>query len=240
MSASKTQKHFRASEHQARLSGWVHWLRRLLGGVHAESMHALLAAVDAKDSYTRNHSVNVAVYADAIAGRMGLGLSQRGTLQTASLLHDVGKIGVPDRILNKPDKLSEDEFKIMRQHPQMGVDILKPFAGLRNARRIILHHHERFDGSGYPAGCRGDDSPLGSRILAVADAVDTMLSARPYKRPLSKNQVRDELVGQAGIQFDPQVAAVAIGWMDEGGLESCESLFSERRGFAQPAFALSP
>lgn len=201
--------------------GWLGRIRRLLRGGHVESMQALLAAVDAKDPYTRTHSIKVAAYADAVAQRMNVSMPDRRTLKVASLLHDIGKIGVPDRILNKPAKLTDEEFAIMRRHPQMSVDILEPFRGMRDPRRIILHHHERYDGAGYPTGCRGEDIPLGSRILAVADAVDTMLSGRTYKAPLSKGDVRRELSSEAGLQFDPAVASVAIAWMDDGGLESC-------------------
>lgn len=221
MPAMRLQKSTPESQADCGVRGWFGRIRRLLRGVHAESLQALLAAVDAKDSYTRSHSMNVAAYADAVARRMDLSAPDRRTLQAASLLHDIGKIGVPDRILNKPGKLTEEEFAVMRRHPQMGVDILKPFAGLHNHRRIILHHHERYDGRGYPNGCKGEDIPLGSRILAVADAVDTMLSRRTYKEPMRASDVRRELVSQAGIQFDPAVVSVTLGWMDDGGPESC-------------------
>jgi putative nucleotidyltransferase with HDIG domain len=224
MPATKLQNNLSISTADRGVLGWFGRIRRLLGGTHLESMHALLAAVDAKDSYTRSHSMNVAAYADAVARRMDLSVSDRRTLQAASLLHDIGKIGIPDRILNKPGKLTDEEFAVMRSHPQMGVDILKPFAGLRDHRRIILHHHERYDGTGYPTGCRGEDIPLGSRILAAVDAVDTMLSRRTYKAPMATADVRKELAAQAGIQFDPAVVSVTIGWMDDGGLESCKSL----------------
>jgi putative nucleotidyltransferase with HDIG domain len=205
------------------VAGWFQWLRRLIRGPHVESMHALLAAVDAKDSYTRSHSMNVASYADAVARRMDLGLSERRTLQASALLHDIGKIGIPDHILNKPGKLTEDEFAVMRRHPQMGVDILKPFASLKDHRRIILHNHERYDGRGYPTGCKGEEIPLGSRILAAVDAVDTMLSRRTYKEPMAQADVRNELAAQAGIQFDPSVVSVTIGWLDDGGPDTCIS-----------------
>jgi len=222
MPTTRLQNKSKPSTVDRGVPGWFARIRRLLRGTHVESMQALLAAVDAKDSYTRTHSMNVAAYADAVARRMDLGAPQRRTLQAASLLHDIGKIGIPDRILNKPGRLTEEEFEVMRKHPQMGVDILKPFAGLGDHRRIILHHHERYDGGGYPNRCRGEDIPLGSRILAAVDAVDTMLSRRTYKAPMSKTEVRKELAAQAGIQFDPAVVSVTIGWMDDGGLESCQ------------------
>ena len=220
MPTTKLQKTPKANSADRGVLAWFGRICRLLRGTHVESMQALLAAVDAKDSYTRTHSMNVAAYADALARRMDMSAQDRRTLQAASLLHDIGKIGIPDRILNKPGKLTEEEFNVMRRHPQMGVDILKPFSGLRDHRRIILHHHERYDGGGYPTGCRGEDIPLGSRILAAADAVDTMLSRRTYKEPMTTADVRRELVSQAGIQFDPAVVSVTIGWMDDGGPES--------------------
>ena len=221
MPTTKLQKTSKVSTADRGVLGWLGRIRRLLRGAHVESMHALLAAVDAKDSYTRSHSVNVAAYADAVARRMDLSAPDRRTLQAASLLHDIGKIGIPDCILNKPGKLTEEEFKVMRRHPQIAVDILEPFRALRDHRKIILHHHERYDGTGYPTGCRGEDIPLGSRILAAVDAVDTMLSRRTYKAPMATAAVRKELAAQAGIQFDPAVVSVTIGWMDDGGLESC-------------------
>ncbi len=178
-------------------------------------MLALLAAVDAKDAYTRTHSMAVSMYANAIAGRMDIGASARRILQASALLHDIGKIGIPDHILNKPGPLTYDEFEIMKRHPQIAVDILRPMRTLGDHRRIILNHHERYDGTGYPGGIRGEDIPIGSRILAVADAVDTMFSRRPYKTPMSKEQVRAELVAQAGIQFGPAVASVAVRWLDD-------------------------
>ncbi len=223
MPTTKLQKTSKASTVDRGVLGWFDRIRRLLRGAHVESMQALLAAVDAKDSYTRSHSMNVAAYADAVARRMDLSAPNRRTLQAASLLHDIGKIGIPDRILNKPGKLTDEEYAVMRRHPQMGVDILKPFAGLRDHRRIILHHHERYDGRGYPNGCRGEDIPLGSRILAAVDAVDTMLSRRTYKEPMHSSEVRKELASQAGIQFDPAVVSVTLGWMDDGGPDMCFS-----------------
>jgi putative nucleotidyltransferase with HDIG domain len=192
-------------------------IHSLLRSTQVDSMLALLAAVDAKDSYTRGHSMTVSAYVDAMAGRMDLRASARRVLQASALLHDIGKIGVPDRILNKPGPLSRAEFEVMKRHPQTAVEILDSMRSLSDHRRIILHHHERYDGSGYPSGLRGEDIPLGSRILAVADAVDTMLSRRPYKTPMSAGRVRAELVAQAGIQFDPAVVSVALRWLDDGG-----------------------
>lgn len=207
--------------------GWFRGLARILGSTRAQALEALLAAVDAKDSYTRSHSLHVAVYADALASRMGLSTGSRRTLRVASLLHDIGKIGVPDSVLNKAGTLSEEEFALVRRHPQIAVDILGPMDRLSRCRDIILHHHERYDGTGYPSRRAGESIPLESRILAVADAVDTMISRRVYKSPMTRTEVRSDLARQAGIQFDPQIAAVAIGWMDDGGLDLSQSQFCD-------------
>ncbi len=198
---------------------WLGRIQRLLRNAQAESMSALLAAVDARDSYTRSHSITVAMFAGEIGKRMGLSASARRTLEASALLHDIGKIGVPDVILNKPGRLTEAESRIMKRHPETAVEILESIGPLGEHRRIILHHHERYDGEGYPCGLRGEEIPLGSRIIAVADAIDTMLSRRSYKAPLPVAQVRRELVEQAGVQFDPAVVSVALGWLDDGGHE---------------------
>ena len=182
-------------------------------------MNALLAAVDAKDTYTRAHSIQVAAYADALAVRLGLREKERSVLRIASLLHDIGKIGVPDRILNKPGKLTEEEFCVMRCHPRIAVNILQAVRGFRRQCEIILHHHERYNGQGYPARLCGEEIPLGARILSAADAVDTMLARRTYKCPMTTSQVQTELARQAGVQFDPKIVALAIHWIDDGGIE---------------------
>jgi len=222
----------RSREGVASRMGRIH---SLLRSTQVDSMLALLAAVDAKDSYTRKHSMTISAYVDAMAGRMGLRASTRRVLQASALLHDIGKIGVPDCILNKPGPLSRSEFEVMKRHPQTAVEILDPMRSLSDHRRIILHHHERYDGGGYPSGLRGEDIPLGSRILAVADAVDTMLSRRPYKTPMSAGRVRAELVAQAGIQFDPAVVSVALRWLDDGG----HAVEDQSETTAPPAYSRS-
>jgi HD-GYP domain-containing protein (c-di-GMP phosphodiesterase class II) len=190
-------------------------LSELIRPTNLEPLEALLAAVDAKDSYTGSHSVQVAGYADAIARRIHLPISRRRALQTSALLHDIGKIGVPDRILNKPGPLTREETDIMRRHPRIAFDILSPIRILVSHRPIVLHHHERYDGQGYPGRLLGEAIPLESRILAIADAVDTMLSPRPYKLPYTIDQVRSELMFQSGRQFDPHLAGIALAWLDE-------------------------
>lgn len=157
--------------------------------------------------------MTVAAYSEAIGRRMTLSSSAIRTLRVAALLHDVGKIGIPDRILNKPGPLDAEERHTIRRHPQIGIDILGPMRFLTNHRPIILYHHERYDGGGYPGGLWGEQIPIGARILAVADAIDTMLSPRTYKDPYTLDEVRAELIQCAGKQFDPHVVGIALDWM---------------------------
>jgi len=194
------------------------WVRRLQQSLHEarlESTWALVAAVDAKDPYTQAHSITVANYAEAIGKRMGLARSALDTLRAASLLHDVGKIGVPDSILTKPDRLTEEEFAIIKRHPETALTILGHMSFLDEERSLILYHHERFDGRGYPHGLAAGHIPLGARIVAVADATDTMLSARSYKAPYPIERVSAELRQGSGTQFDPDVVAAALTWLHE-------------------------
>lgn len=190
-------------------------IRQQLRTTYVESTRALVAAVEAKDPYTREHSLAVATYAEAIGKRMKLHAPMLETLRAAALLHDVGKIGVPDAILTKPGPLTPEEFDIVKRHPETSVEILGHVSFLTDERPLILHHHERYDGRGYPAGLSGDQTPIGARILTVADALDTMFSSRSYKRAYDLNRVRRELASQAGRQFDPAVVEVTLRWLDE-------------------------
>ncbi len=181
----------------------------------AESTRALVAAVDARDPYTRAHSLNVAAYAETIARRMRLPVWERASLRRAALLHDVGKIGVPDAILTKPGGLNEAEFAVVKRHPEIAIEILGHLSYLAAQLPLILHHHERYDGRGYPAGLSGERIPLGARIVAVADALDTMFSPRTYKPAYTLDHVRAELIAGSGTQFDPRVVGVTLVWLDE-------------------------
>ncbi|MCG3132415.1 MAG: hypothetical protein FLDDKLPJ_03254 [Phycisphaerae bacterium] len=176
---------------------------------------ALIAAVEAKDPFTSRHSHTVAGYAAVLGERLGLTPTQLAVLQQAATLHDVGKIGVPDAILCKPGPLTDEEFAVVQRHPQAALEILNPLSSLRAALPVILHHHERFDGRGYPAGLSGDQIPIGARILAVADAVDAMRSRRCYKAAYPVDRVIRELRRGAGTQFDPRVARTAASWLEQ-------------------------
>jgi len=180
-----------------------------------ESTRAMVAAVDARDPYTRAHSVSVAAYAVAIGRRMGLSAAAVESLRKAALLHDVGKIGVPDAILTKPGPLTAEEFNTVKRHPEIAIEILGHLSVFAEQLPLILHHHERYDGRGYPAGLAGERIPLGARILAVADALDTMLSQRTYKPAYNVDQVRAELIACSGRQFDPAVVQATLTLLDE-------------------------
>jgi diguanylate cyclase (GGDEF)-like protein/putative nucleotidyltransferase with HDIG domain len=172
---------------------------------------ALARAVDAKDAYTRSHSETVSNICVLISSEIGLKPERIAKLRTAGLLHDVGKIGTPDAILNKPGRLTEDEYETIKEHPVLGEGILRA-ADLEEESRWVRSHHERPDGAGYPDGLRGDEVPLESRIIGVADAFEAMISDRPYREGRSDGEALKELVDFSGTQFDPDcVAALRAG-----------------------------
>jgi diguanylate cyclase (GGDEF)-like protein/putative nucleotidyltransferase with HDIG domain len=180
---------------------------------YLESTRALVAAVETKDPYTEAHSLTVTQYAEGIARHMSLDSRTIHRIRTAALLHDIGKIGVPDHILTKPSRLTEAEWQVIRRHPLMAVQILEHASFLRAELPIILYHHERWDGKGYPEGLSGGRIPLGARILNVCDAMDAMFSHRAYKEGYTKERVIAELTGGAGTQFDPKVVQAGIAWI---------------------------
>ena len=166
---------------------------------------SLAAAIEARDPYTVGHSARVTQYAVAIAESMNLSGEETEEIRLAALLHDVGKIGVPDNILNKPGRLSEEEFTAIKMHPALSMRIMEPLPHRGDIIPIIYHHHEHYDGSGYMDGQAGDNIPLGARIVSVADAYEAMTSDRPYRTALSREDALEELRVNAGSQFDPEV-----------------------------------
>ncbi len=182
--------------------------------VSLESVRALVRAVEAKDPYTRRHSEQVTHYAVSLAEHMAVPHDFMETIRIASLVHDVGKIGVPDRILTKSGPLTKEEYMQVRTHPVLGAEILQNISVFSEEAHLVRHHHECWDGTGYPDGLAGDSIPLGARILNVADSIDAMLMRRTYKQPYSLKKVIDELRRCAGTQFDPNIAAAAIEWID--------------------------
>lgn len=172
------------------------------------TVRSLVSAIDAKDAYTRGHSERVHRLSLLLADSMGLGESDYETLRWASLLHDIGKLGVPESILGKPGKLTEEEFAVMKRHPDRSVEIISHIAQLAPALDGIRHHHERWDGSGYPCGLSGEEIPLLARIISVADTFDALTSTRAYRGALPPEEVREYILGAAGRHLDPGVVAV--------------------------------
>jgi putative nucleotidyltransferase with HDIG domain len=183
------------------------------------TVQALVAAVEAKDPYTRWHSTNVAKYAVAIARDMGMSPSQLEEIHIASILHDIGKIGISELIIGKPDRLSREEFDIMKDHPAQGLRILEPIGFSATITNAIYQHHERYDGKGYPQGLAGGQIAPAARILSVADTVDAMVSERPYRGTISSQDVLLELERETGRQFDPVVAESAKRLIEKGLLK---------------------
>jgi diguanylate cyclase (GGDEF)-like protein len=172
----------------------------------------LVAAVDTKDHYTKQHSEDVARYAVFLADRIGLGAEERRSIELAGLLHDVGKIGIPDSILRKPGPLTTDEYAIVKQHVWLGDAIVRDLPNVEAVRAGVRHHHERWDGGGYLTGLAGEDIPLIARIVSVADAFSAMTTTRPYRKALTVPEALDRLRGAAGTQLDPRlVDAFVVG-----------------------------
>ena len=184
------------------------------GGYSAQTVEmvtALAATLDAKDHYTEGHSRHVATLAVALARAAGHGEAEVDTVRVGGLLHDIGKIGVPEAVLNKPGRLTDEEWALMRGHPDTGARILAPLGTLQEVLPLVRYHHERWDGQGYPLRMRGTEIPLGARILAICDAYDTMVSDRPYRRGLGRDEALARLAAAAGTQFDPELVRLFVG-----------------------------
>jgi HD-GYP domain-containing protein (c-di-GMP phosphodiesterase class II) len=167
----------------------------------------LVSLIDLRDRYTGTHSSRVAAYCRRIAMQLGLDDSDIESVVLAGSLHDIGKIGVPDHVLLKPGKLDDEEFEWIRKHPEYGWMALRNVEGFERESLMVLHHHERLDGRGYPGGLSGTQIPLGSRIIAVADSFDALTTDRPYRSARSHAVAMAEIVRCAGPQFDPAVVA---------------------------------
>ena len=176
---------------------------------------SLAFAIDAKDKYTNGHSSRVAEYSKEIAARYGYDENAQNEIYIIGLLHDVGKIGIPDAIINKNAKLTDEEYDVIKKHPVIGTQILDTIKEMPNLSNGARWHHERYDGTGYPDGLKGEDIPEVARIIAVADAYDAMTSHRSYRDTLPQNEVRAEFVRCRGTQFDPIFADIMIDIIDE-------------------------
>jgi HD-GYP domain len=181
-------------------------------------VRTLAAALEAKDTYTQGHSQRVGYFAELIGQQMGFNYRQIELLRSAAVFHDIGKIGVPDAVLQKPGPLTPEERDIIRQHPEQGVRILKNLAGYDEIIPLVLHHHEFYDGRGYPGGTKGDEIPLGAYVLGVADAYDAIISDRPYRKGRTPQEAARILREESGRQFHPQVAVIAADMIEKGKL----------------------
>ncbi|WP_051544889.1 HD domain-containing phosphohydrolase [Butyrivibrio sp. MC2021] len=181
-----------------------------------QSMNTFISFIDAKDPYTRGHSRRVAMYAAEIAKRMGLPESEVQNIYYAGLLHDAGKISVPDAVLNKPGKLTDEERKTIQSHTVAGGKMLKQLSSIKGIRETALYHHERYDGTGYPEGLQGENIPLYARIVGVADSYDAMSSNRVYRRHLNKDEIIEEIQQGAGTQFDPDILKYMVDMINDG------------------------
>ena len=183
---------------------------------YVSSVRALVQAIEEKDTYTRGHSERVSRMAVEVARALGIPEPELDLLALGSILHDVGKIGIPESIVRSPKALTDAEFKIIQKHPLKGVEILQPISFIRNHMYLVRSHHERWDGRGYPDRLSGDDIPIGAQIVAVADAFDAMTSSRPYRRGMPQKQAAREIMKNAGTQFSRNVAEAFQVVFDKG------------------------
>jgi diguanylate cyclase (GGDEF)-like protein/putative nucleotidyltransferase with HDIG domain len=183
------------------------------GALQRDAIEALAVALTERDRYTGEHSEAVIEMSAAVARNMGLRSAEVERIRSAALLHDIGKVAIPDEILNKRGPLTDEEWERMREHPAIGERILRVLPGMAAVARIVRHEHERWDGTGYPDGLEGEQIPLGSRIIFAADTYHAITSDRPYRAARSHSEAIDELTRCAGTQFDPNVTAALIGYL---------------------------
>ena len=170
-----------------------------------ESLETVAATIDAKNLYLKGHSKRVAEYSREVAGRMGMSEDDCQAVYFAGLLHDIGKIGIPNSILDKQQKLTDEEYDVIKRHCSLGSEILKSMSAVPELAQVARWHHERYDGSGYPDGLKGEEIPIFDRIISVCDTYDAMSSERSYRKPLLRVEIIGQLVKYRGIQFDPKV-----------------------------------
>jgi putative nucleotidyltransferase with HDIG domain len=203
---SKRESEFIRSMSYQMAIAWEKWqIINRIAEMNFESVLALVQAIEMRDPYTKGHSLQVANLSVEIARHLALSDRHIELIQYAGLLHDVGKIAVPEAVLKKPAKLDANEWVIMKKHPLYSARTIEPIKDLQEIYDWILYHHERWDGAGYPEGIKGDRVPLEARILAVSDAYSAMIGNRPYRRGLADDRARNEIRNYAAIQFDPGV-----------------------------------
>lgn len=189
--------------------------KRKVERLSMQIIKTLASTIDAKDKYTNGHSLRVAEYSKSLAERMGKSTQEQEDIYYMGLLHDIGKIGVPDEIINKPSRLTDEEYEAIKRHPVIGAEILKNVSEIPGLGFGTRGHHERYDGKGYPDGLKGPEIPLEARIIAVADAYDAMASKRSYRDALPQTVVREEITKGCGTQFDPEIAKIMLELIDE-------------------------
>jgi HD-GYP domain-containing protein (c-di-GMP phosphodiesterase class II) len=197
-------------------------------------IETLAVLIEAKDAGTRQHLDRTRELALKLTERIEPALTEQTEIAHAFLLHDIGKVGIPDRILTKPGPLTESEWAVMRTHPLIGAHVVGPMRLLADAEDVVRCHHERFDGTGYPHGFRGAEIPLAARIFSVVDAYDAMTNDRPYRAALPREEAIRELARCSGTQFDPRVVDVFVPFIEEGAVPDA---FFEQQG---PAAAVAP
>lgn len=204
------------SEYRNHLEKMVYKKTKEVEAISIQAIMAIANTVDAKDVYTRQHSMRVAKYSREIARRLGWQEEEVANLYNMALLHDIGKIGIPDAILNKPGRLTDEEFAVMKTHTTIGGEILKDITVIENVAGGALYHHERYDGHGYMHGLKGEDIPLFARIICIADSYDAMTSDRAYRKSLPMEVVRGELEKGRNTQFDNSLVDIMMQIIDEG------------------------
>ncbi|MCX6062688.1 MAG: HD domain-containing protein [Caldiserica bacterium] len=225
-----TDRQLQNARHEARVSGLQQQVAALQDALQerfVDGMITLVDALEARDRYTCGHSSRVAFMAGKVARRVLGHAADAVEVQLAARLHDIGKVAVPDRLLDKPSSLTPEEVMLMDTHPLVGESILRPIAQLRNVAIIIRNHHERWDGAGYPDGLVGENIPIGSRILALADTFDAMTSQRPYRCSLPAAIAREEIAGHLGTQFDPTIGLTFLDMIGAGEILSEDQIRGE-------------
>jgi HD-GYP domain-containing protein (c-di-GMP phosphodiesterase class II) len=188
----------------------IYSLSRQLKKNNLYAIMALVEALNAKDPYTRGHSERVSIYSLILSEKLQMTDEEIDSIYIASYLHDIGKIGIHENVLNKPERLTRDEYEHVKSHPTISGQIVSRLPSLEHIASVVRHHHERHDGGGYPDGLKGADIPLGSRILAIADAFDAMTSDRPYRTAFNAKEALSEIHRYSGQQFDPDLTPLFI------------------------------
>ena len=206
-------------DYQTELESKVREQREKIEKKMLETITSLVNALETKDPYQEGHSKQVKEIAIGIAEKLGYTKKEKEILSYACMIHDIGKVGIPDSILMKPETLTDKEYTIMKKHPQIGEFIINPSIRNKKILNAVLHHHERFDGKGFPDGLKGKKIPESARILAIADSLSAMISKRPYRKGLSKEKIIKELTKNSGTQFDPKLVKITLKLLKTGKIK---------------------